>query len=458
MKIIALVLILVCLLLGCAGGGADFKSTSVLSDAQVASLNSGSVTLTCGLACSGAWGSNRKKMKTLHDTQSWGGLANIVLSIGYNNDLAYYYLGRSAEGMGLLDVAKIYYQKGTASRPCDGLINVCDGFVIPKELEQRISHLSRSSGLVSIDKKNIALLDPELNKLRAETDDAKRKQAEAEERQRIQAQQATQTQRELEEQLKLAQSKLSQTKISVAPQPARWPAVAIRRALVIGNDTYRLVPKLSNAREDAKTIAENLTLFGYQVTLKFDLSEKEMKATLRNFSAQVQGGDEVLFFFAGHGVQLGAANYLLPTDIAGDTEAQVRDEAIQLQRVLEDMSERKAKLTLVMIDACRDNPFKTSGRAIGGRGLAPTTAATGQMVIFSAGVGQQALDRLGSTDKVKNGLFTRVFVEQMKITGIPITNVMRNVRNEVARLAKTVGYEQVPAMYDQVLGDFYFSN
>ena len=134
-------------------------------------------------------------MKTLHDTQSWGALANIVLSIGYNNDLAYYYLGRSAEGMGLLDVAKIYYQKGTASRPCDGLINVCDGFVIPKELEQRISHLSRSSGLVSIDKQNIALLDPELNKLRAETDDAKRKQAEAEERQRIQAQQATQTQR-----------------------------------------------------------------------------------------------------------------------------------------------------------------------------------------------------------------------------------------------------------------------
>ena len=80
------------------------------------------------------------------------------------------------------------------------------------------------------------------------------------------------------------------------------------------------------------------------------------------------------------------------------------------------------------------------------------------MVIYAAGAGQKALDNLGPADKVKNGLFTRVFVEQMQTPGITINNIMRNVRNEVARLAKTVGHEQVPAMYDQVLGDFYFSN
>jgi hypothetical protein len=190
--------------------------------------------------------------------------------------------------------------------------------------------------------------------------------------------------------------------------------------------------------------------------LKLDLNEKEMKSALRTFASQVQGGDEVLFFFAGHGVQLGSTNYLLPTDIVGDSEAQVRDEAIQLQRVLDDMNERKAKFTLAMIDACRDNPFKTAGRAIGGRGLAPTTAATGQMVIFSAGTGQQALDRLNSSDKNKNGLFTRVFVQEMQKPNVSIDRVVKNVRNQVAELAKSVGHEQVPAIYDQVLGDFYF--
>jgi len=232
--------------------------------------------------------------------------------------------------------------------------------------------------------------------------------------------------------------------------------MANRRALVIGNDTYRTVRKLENAREDAKIIASNLTAVGYQVTLKLDLNEKEMKAAIRNFANAVQGGDEVMFFFAGHGVQLGAANYLLPTDIVGDNEAQVRDEAIQLQRVLDDMSEKKAKFTLAMIDACRDNPFKSSGRAIGGRGLAPTTAATGQMVIFSAGTGQQALDKLSPSDKSKNGLFTRVFVQEMQKPNQSVDRVVKNVRNQVAELAKSVGHEQVPAIYDQVLGDFYF--
>jgi hypothetical protein len=231
---------------------------------------------------------------------------------------------------------------------------------------------------------------------------------------------------------------------------------ANRRALVIGNDSYKSVAKLINAREDARTIASNLTSVGYQVTLMVDLNEKEMKAAIRTFAGQVQGGDEIMFFFAGHGVQLGSTNYLLPIDILGENEGQVRDEAIQLQRVLDDMAEKKAKFTLAMIDACRDNPFKTTGRAIGGRGLSPTTAATGQMIIFSAGTGQQALDRLNITDKNKNGLFTRVFVQEMQKSNVSIDRVVKNVRNQVAELAKSVGHEQVPAIYDQVLGDFYF--
>jgi hypothetical protein len=263
---------------------------------------------------------------------------------------------------------------------------------------------------------------------------------------------ANQNQTETEGQLKLASNQ---------PPPFSAPATQItsfanRRALVIGNDSYTSVTKLINAREDAKAMAMSLTSVGYKVTLKLDLNEKEMKSALRIFSSQVQGGDEVLFFFAGHGVQLGATNYLLPTDIEGESEAQIKDEAIQLQRVLDDMTEKKAKFTLAMIDACRDNPFKSTGRNIGGRGLAPTTAATGQMVVFSAGSGQQALDRLGIGDKNKNGVFTRIFLKEMQKSGVSIDRIVKNVRNEVAELAKTVGHEQVPAIYDQVLGDFYF--
>ena len=231
---------------------------------------------------------------------------------------------------------------------------------------------------------------------------------------------------------------------------------AKRRALVIGNDSYRQVRELINAREDARSIAQSLQQVGYEVTLKLDLTEKEMKASLRTFKAQVEGGDEVMVFFAGHGVQFGSANYLLPIDIAGESEEQIKDEAISLQRILDDMSEKKAKLTLAMVDACRDNPFKTASRNLGGRGLAATTAATGQMVIFSAGAGQLALDKLGPSDTNKNGVFTRVFLKAMQAPGISIDAVLREVRKDVVELAKTVGHEQVPAIYDQVVGEFYF--
>ena len=227
-------------------------------------------------------------------------------------------------------------------------------------------------------------------------------------------------------------------------------------ALIIGNDSYQKINKLENAREDARVLAKNFERLGYRVTLKLDLAEKQMKASLRDFTSLVDGGDEVVIYYAGHGVQIAGANYLLPIDIDGDSEAQVKDEAIQLQRVLDDMSDRRVKFTLAIIDACRDNPFKSSSRAIGGRGLATTNAATGQMIVFSAGSGQQALDSLGPADKNKNGLFTRIFVKEMQKPGLTIDRVIKNVRNEVVAAAKSVNREQVPSIYDQVVGDFYF--
>lgn len=231
---------------------------------------------------------------------------------------------------------------------------------------------------------------------------------------------------------------------------------ARRRALVIGNDLYSHVPKLTNAVADAEAMAQSLERVGYQVSKYLNVDEKRFKLALREFRSQLQGGDEVLLFFAGHGIQLGNTNYLLPIDIRGDHEDQIKDDAILLQKILDDLEDRKAKFTLAVIDACRDNPFKGKGRSMGGRGLAPTTAATGQMIMFSAGSGQQALDKLGDDDKEKNGLFTRVFVKEMLVPGVSVDRVLRNVRNEVVRQAKTVGHDQTPSLYDQAIGEFYF--
>jgi uncharacterized caspase-like protein len=162
-------------------------------------------------------------------------------------------------------------------------------------------------------------------------------------------------------------------------------------------------------------------------------------------------------FYAGHGVQLGGANYLLPVDVRGLSEDQVRDESVPLQRVLDDLADRRSGFVLAIVDACRDNPFRGGiTRALTTRGLAPTTAATGQMVIYSAGSGQQALDRLGPADLEPNGLFTRVFLREMEKPDVTVDRVLRNVRNEVVRLARTIGHEQTPALYDQAVGDFYF--
>jgi hypothetical protein len=233
------------------------------------------------------------------------------------------------------------------------------------------------------------------------------------------------------------------------------PRPVKRKALVIGNDAYAYIPRLENAKADARAVTEKLSGLGFSVSMHLDVSERSLKEALRNFKGSVDGGDEVILFYAGHGVQISSTNYLLPIDIRGDSEEQVKDEAILLQRFLDDMQERRARLTLAILDACRDNPFKVAGRSIGTRGLAPTAAATGQMIIFSAGIGQQALDKLGPADKQRNSIFTRTLLGEIDRPNQSVDRLLRAVREKVVQIARSVGHDQVPAIYDQVVGDFY---
>ena len=237
---------------------------------------------------------------------------------------------------------------------------------------------------------------------------------------------------------------------------AMVPAQAKRLALVIGNDSYQHADPLGNARADARAVADTLKATSFQVTLKQDVGLQAMKEALRTFKNEVAGGDEVVFYYAGHGVQLDGNNYMIPVDTAGDSADQLKDDSVSLQRVLDDMQDQKARFTLAIIDACRDNPFKGNGRALRTRGLAPVTAADGQAVLYSAGAGQEALDNLGPRDKDPNGVFTRVLIKEMKTPGLSFDQVIHDVRDQVVQLAKSVDHVQTPGYYSQFTGDFYF--
>jgi hypothetical protein len=242
---------------------------------------------------------------------------------------------------------------------------------------------------------------------------------------------------------------------SPIPQAAVDAQPGRRLALLIGNDSYQHAEVLRNARADARAVAASLQSLGFTVSLKQDLGLEQMKEALRNFKESIAGGDEVVFYFSGHGVQLGGTNYLIPVTLDPTSEGQVIDDSIALQRVLDDLGEQKPRFSLAIIDACRDDPFKGTGRAIAKRGLAMQTAS-GQMVMYSAGTGQEALDRLGPNDRDPNGLFTRVFIKEVKKPGVTANQLLKNVLYQVVVLAKGVGHEQVPALYDQTIGDYYF--
>ena len=240
--------------------------------------------------------------------------------------------------------------------------------------------------------------------------------------------------------------------------PPAWAQNTQRLALVIGNDSYTSISPLHNATSDARAIAVELQAAGFDVTSRQNLDYRETVRLIGAFVQRVQAGDEVALFFAGHGVQLKSGNYLLPVDIEATSENEVERTAIGLDDLMDQIKSANPRFTLLIVDACRDNPFPRQGtRSIGEtRGLRSPEPPRGQMVVFSAGRGQTAIDRLSARDTDPNGLFTREFLKQMRNPGVAIENVMREVQDAVERQAATVGHEQRPSLYTEARGDFYF--
>ncbi len=237
---------------------------------------------------------------------------------------------------------------------------------------------------------------------------------------------------------------------SAAPTPKRI-------ALVIGNDAYQRVSKLQKAGNDASAMARELKTAGFDVVLHKDLNYRAMVKAVETLADRITGGDQVVVFFAGHGVQIRTGNYLLPVDIEASSEGEIEKTAYALADLTDKLSEAKASFALVLVDACRDNPIKSKGRSVGGsRGLSPIEPPKGQIVVFSASKGQQALDRLSDDDTNPNGVFTREFIQCMKQPGVKIQDLMVEVQDSVETLAQSISHDQRPAVYNEARGNFYF--
>ena len=168
------------------------------------------------------------------------------------------------------------------------------------------------------------------------------------------------------------------------------PATSNKRiALVIGNGAYTNAPPLKNPPNDAKDMAEALSRLGFEVEHGVELNQRLMKSMIRQFGQKLRGGGQGLFYFAGHGVQLKGRNYLIPVDADIQSEADVEDQGVDSSLVLNLMDEANNGLNVVILDACRNNPFARSFRSAT-NGLAQVDAPTGTLIAYSTAPGRVA--------------------------------------------------------------------
>ena len=219
-----------------------------------------------------------------------------------------------------------------------------------------------------------------------------------------------------------------------------------RVALVIGNSRYsKPLPSLRNPVNDAKLMRNILEKRKFKVYFLENATKKEFKKAIRRFGDDLKQGGVGLFYFAGHGLQVNGFNYLVPTDADIEEKDDVEFEAIPLNFILQKMKDAHNRLNIVILDACRNDPFS---RGVGEGGLAPTSAK-GVFVAYATEAGSVASD--GGDGK--NGVFTK-FLAKYIVKPLPIEEVFKDTRRDVFNY--TDG-KQSPGVYNQIMGDFYFT-
>lgn len=237
--------------------------------------------------------------------------------------------------------------------------------------------------------------------------------------------------------------------------PANDARAEKRVALVLGNSSYQHTATLLNPKHDAHDMAGALKRLGFEVVEGIDLDKRSMERTIRLFGTRLSGADVALFFYAGHGVQVAGQNYLLPTDAKLSTEGDVDFESISLGLVLKQM-EREAKTSLLLLDACRDNPLaRNLARTMGTRsalvaqGLAEVKTGVGTLIGFSTQPGNVALDGAG-----RNSPYAAALLRHIEARDVDVSAMLINVRSEV--VTETNG-KQVPWEHTSLMGRVVFS-
>ncbi len=219
-----------------------------------------------------------------------------------------------------------------------------------------------------------------------------------------------------------------------------------RVALVIGNSLYTVSP-LKNPTNDADDIAQALQALNFRVTRLINATNRQMVEAINAFGQELRKGGVGLFFFAGHGVQNRGRNYLIPVGANISSEDQLEFESVDANRVLAAMEAAGNRVNIVILDACRDNPYARSFRSAS-RGLAQMEAARGSFIAFATAPGSTAADGTG-----RNGLYTQHLLRSLKEPDSDIDKVFRRVTAEVSRASAG---RQVPWIAHSLTGDFYF--
>lgn len=221
-----------------------------------------------------------------------------------------------------------------------------------------------------------------------------------------------------------------------------------RLALIVGIAAYPNDP-LANPVNDAKDMADKLTKFNFDVILKTDCNLEELNTALDDFETRLNDYDSGLFFFAGHGVQMSGVNYLAVTNTDNKSERHARATSVCLDDILRIMNESTAATSIVILDACRTNPWQRGWtREVGQRGLAPVFAPKGTIIGYATSPGEGASDGLG-----RNGTYTSALLNRISEKDRPIEVIFKRVRNDVA--AATHG-AQTTWEHTSLSGEFYF--
>lgn len=225
-------------------------------------------------------------------------------------------------------------------------------------------------------------------------------------------------------------------------------AMEQRTALVIGNSAYSSGP-LKNPVNDAADMAAALQKLGFKVILKKNANLEKMEEAIEDFGNRLKKGGAGLFYYAGHGIQVYGSNYLIPVGAKIDKESDVKYRAVDAGRILDEMANANNGLNIVILDACRDNPFSRSFRS-SNRGLnIISTAPRGTFITYSTSPGNVAADGKG-----RNSPYTESLLKHMATPDLPIEHVFKKVRQELN--TKTNG-KQIPWELSSLSGDFIFN-